>query len=109
MSFVGLRLYPMPVDTILRVTEAVDFLGAASLRAVASFAGVGSTTAYKALLDARHLGFVKKVSVENYTYIHMNPLKGMPSAEKRHLFQQLLQAYRPFEVLLINSPIRLNI
>ena len=99
MSFVGLRLYPMPVETILRVTEAVDFLGTTSLDEVARFAGVGSTTAYKALFNASHLGFVKKVSGENYTYVHMKPLKGMPSAEKRHLFQQLLQSHRPFEVL----------
>ncbi|MBA7691802.1 hypothetical protein ES703_100356 [subsurface metagenome] len=99
MPFVGLRLYPMPVNTILRVTDAVDFLGTASLEEATRFAGVGSTTAYKALLNASHLGFVKKISGENYTYVHMNPLKGMPSAEKRHLFQQLLQAYRPFETL----------
>lgn len=99
MSFMGLRLYPMPVDTILRVTEAVDFLGTASLNEVTRFAGVGSTTAYKALVNASRLGFVKKVSGENYTYVHMSPLKGMPAAEKRYLFQQLMQSYRPFEVL----------
>lgn len=99
MSFVDLRLYPMPIDTILKVTEAVDFLGTASLEAVARFAGVGSTTAYKALLNASHLGFVEKVGSDNYTYVHMNPLQGMPSAEKRNLFQQSLQAYRPFEAL----------
>lgn len=99
MSFVGLRLYSMPVDTILKVTEAVDFLGTASLKEVARFAGVGSTTTCNDLLNASHLGFVKKVSGGKYTYVQMNPLKGMPSAEKRHLFQQLLQSYRPFEVL----------
>ncbi len=99
MSSVGLKLYPMPVDTILRVTEAVDFLGDASLDEVARFAGTGSTTAYKALLNASHLGFVKKVNGGNYRYIHMNSLKDMPVAEKRYLFQQLLQSYRPFEVL----------
>ncbi len=99
MSFVGLRLYSMPVETILRITEAVDFLGDASLDEVARFAGVGSTTAYKALLNASHLGFVNKASGANYTYVHMSSLKRMPPAEKRHLFQQLLQSYRPFEVL----------
>jgi hypothetical protein len=99
MSFVGLKLYPMPVETIIRVTEAVNFLGDASLEEIARFAGTGSTTAYKALVNASHLGFVKKASGKNYTYIHINPLKGKPSAEKRYLFQQLLQAYRPFEVL----------
>ncbi len=99
MSFVGLKLYPMPVDTILRVAEAVNFLGDASLDKVARFAGTGSTTAYNALVNASHLGFVKKVSGGNYTYVHMNPLKGTPSAEKQHLFRQLLQSYRPFELL----------
>jgi len=99
MSFVGLKLYPMPVDTILRIAEAVDFLGTSSREKVARFAGVGSTTAHKALFNASHLGFVEKVSGENYTYVHMIPLKGMPVAQKRYLFQQLLQSYRPFEVL----------
>lgn len=99
MSFMGLKLYPMPVNTILRITEAVDFLGTVPLNEVARFAGVGSTTAYKALVNASRLGFVKKVSGENYTYVHMNPLKGKPAAEKRYLFQQLMQSYRPFEVL----------
>lgn len=99
MSFVGLKLHPMPVDTILRVAEAVDFLGTSSREKVARFAGVGSTTAYKALLNASHLGFVRKASGENYIYVYMNPLKGIPVAEKRYLFQQLLQSYRPFEVL----------
>ncbi|UCC90841.1 MAG: hypothetical protein JSW24_01395 [Dehalococcoidia bacterium] len=99
MSFIGLKLYPMPVDTILRITEAVDFLGTASSEKAAKFAGVGSTTAYKALLNASHLGLVKKISGENYTYVHMNPLKGTPPAEKRRLFQLLLQVCRPFEVL----------
>ena len=99
MSFMGLKLYPMPVNTILRVTEAVDFLGTASLEETAKFTGVGSTTSYKALLNASHLGFVKKVNGENYTYVHMSPLKGTPSTEKRRLFQQLLQSYKPFEVL----------
>lgn len=99
MSFVGLRLYSMPVETILRITEAVDFLGDASLDEVARFAGMGSTTAYNALVNASHLGFVKKVNGGNYIYVHMNPLKRMPSAEKQHLFRQLLQSYRPFELL----------
>jgi len=98
MSFVGLRLYPMPIETILKITEAVDFLGDASLDEVERFAGVGSTTAYKALVNAGHLGFVGEASATNYKYIHVNSLKGMPATEKLHLFQQLLQSYRPFEV-----------
>jgi len=105
MSFVGLKLYPMPVETIIGVAEAVNFLGDASLEEIAKFAGTGSTTAYKALVNASHLGFAKKESGKNYTYIHINPLKGKPSAEKRYLFQQLLQAYRPFEVLCQFCPI----
>ena len=99
MPLMSLRLYPMPIDTILRITEAVDFLEGAPLEEIARFAGVGTTTAYNALVNASHLGFVKKASGKNYTYIHMNSLKGMSTAEKLHLFQQLLQSYRPFEVL----------
>jgi hypothetical protein len=91
-------LYPMPIGTILRITEAVDFLGDASLEEIARFAGVGSTTAYKALVNAGHLGFVEESIAGRYTYIHVNSLKGMPATEKLHLFQQLLQSYKPFEV-----------
>lgn len=99
MGFSDLRLYPMPVDTILAVAEAVNFLGEPSAKEVETFAGVGATTAYKALVNASHLGFVKKEDSDKYSYVYSDPLKGTDSAERRFLFRQLLQSFKPFRVL----------
>lgn len=89
----------MPVDTILSVTEAVDFLEDAPVEEIAIFAGKGKTTTYNALVNASHLGLVKKTTDKNYTYIYTNSLKEMPKAEKLLLLQQILQSYKPFELL----------
>lgn len=99
MAFPGLRLYQVPVDTILTVAEAVNFLGTPSAKEVAAFAGVGSTTAYKALVNAGPLGFTKKEDSDKYAYVCSDPLKGISSADKKLLFRRLLQSYKPFELL----------
>lgn len=99
MGLPSLRLYRMPVDTVLAVAEAVNFLGEPTAKEVATFAGVGATTAYKALVNACYLGFVEKESGNKYSYIHSDPLKGIALAKSRLLFRQLLQSLRPFRVL----------
>ncbi len=94
----SLRLYEVPVSTIMAFVEAIAACPHCDSIAAAEFAGYGSSTAKKALTGAQTLGLINENSGK-YTCAADSVARGMPQHVALGIFRRALQGFRPFEVV----------
>lgn len=92
------KLHDLPVSTVMKVVEAVEWLGECHLDTLCEFTKWSATTVRRALNVAEALGMVD-LSSEQIRKLESARLRGGSDGVKASVFRQCLQGYRPFELI----------